>query len=392
MLILLGLCGTLAYFIAPLQGGRDVVTSNTLLASAIAIALFFGATLLLLALSGARGKILPALSLPSPWIFVVLFIVVILLGQGVLFVNIGAAYLFPPWHVLASAMLPLAALAYAVRRLPKTSAQAVLGQFAWGGIGTVLLSLVFELLVGLIILILAALVLLILIGPNELGRLVELTTMTLRQSRDPEQIISVLSRQPAVLITGGLAVLALVAVFVPLIEETIKSLGPAAWIARIKPPLTTALLWGIASGAGYAFSENLLNGASGISPQPGSPSSWAPAMIFRAGTSLVHIATTATLTLGWYTALIHHRRARFSLFFLAAIGAHGFWNFVTLALTAVVSNASLTGNGSSTLDGMGSILAAFAFLILILLIVAAGMWIAWLVRWANRQTTAVNSA
>jgi RsiW-degrading membrane proteinase PrsW (M82 family) len=388
-LILSSVCGLLAYLILPLVRPRNALTNNTLLASGITIGLLYGVSILIVALASFRGRPLPRFRLPSPLLFLGFFLIVIGLGQTILFVNFGTAYLFPPWHALASMMLPLAALAYAARRLSPAPSQAVLAQFIWGGAGTVWLALVFELIVGAFIILAAALVLAVVLGPDQFAQLVDQFRSIATGAADPERLLGVLTREPVVLILTVLAALAFFTVIGPLIEETFKGLGPGIWIARTRPTASRALLWGLAAGAGFAISENLLYGANLVMAQGGVGALWALLIVARAGTSLVHVAATATVTLGWYSAFVRGRRASFFLFFSAGFAAHGFWNLITPLLSLALSSAGGLQNASGGLRAGGTLTAVLGLAIFALLILAAAAlavaWIAWLIRWAKRR-------
>jgi PrsW family intramembrane metalloprotease len=382
-MLLLSVCGILAYLIAPLRGAQDAVLTNTLLASVVALGLIYGALILSLSLDGLRSRSPRRVSLPPALFFVAIFALVIGAGQATLSANLAPAYLFPPWHVLASGMVPLAVIAYAVRRLPPISSPSLVGELTWGGIGTVLLALVFELIVVAALVVAVVLVLALVLGPEGLQQLVAQLRPYLNRPADLEGAVRVVLSKPAVLITVGTAAVAFFSLLVPLIEETLKSLGPAVTIGMTKPPLTRALLWGIAAGAGYAFSENLLNGATGATGAAGGGMMWAVPMTLRAGTSLVHIATTATISLGWYMALVRGQRARFLLYYAAGVAAHGLWNFISVIATAALTSVSLSSNLTGS-DLQSAVLESIVALILGIMIAGAGLWIAWLIRWAKR--------
>jgi hypothetical protein len=387
-LVLLSICGMFAYLILPLARPRNALANNTLLASGCAIGLIFGLIIVVVALAVVRGRSLPRFILPSPWLFLGFFLIVIGIGQTILFANVGAAYLFPPWHVLASLMLPLAALAYASRRLAPVPGQAVLAQLAWGGAGTILLALVFELVVGLLLFLAVGLVLAALLGPDQLAQLVDQFRSFANGAPDTGRILTLLTRQPVVLIIAVAAALAFFTVIGPLIEETLKGLGPGIWIARTRPSASRALLWGLAAGAGFAFSENLLLGANLVGQQDGAGALWAVLILARVGTSLVHVAATATVSLGWYSAFVGGRRASFFLFFIAGFGAHGSWNLLALILSSALSAAGSLSFSSVSLNGAGAVIALLALSVFVMLVLAAALWIAWLIRWAKRRDQA----
>lgn len=384
-LILTSVCGILFYLILPLARPGNALANNTVLASGSAIALLFGLVILVVGLSVIRGKPLPRFTLPSPLLFLGLFLVVIGIGQTLLFAKVGAAYLFPPWHVLASLMLPLAALAYASRRLAPAPSQALFAELAWGGAGTILLALVFELVSGGLLLLAAGVILAVLLGPDRLGSLVEQIRPLARGTADPQQIFAVLAREPVVLVVAIAAALGFFTVIGPLIEETLKGLGPGILIARTKPMASRALLWGLAAGAGFAFSENLLLGANLVTEQGGGGGLWAVLILARAGTSLVHVAATATVSLGWYSAFVERKRTGFLLFFTAGFAAHGSWNLLTILLSSALSSAGMIPGAAGELSGVGAVIAVFTVAVFAILVAAAVMWIAWLIRWAKRR-------
>ncbi len=382
LFLLSAVCGLLAYAILPLQRSPNVLTTNTLVASFTAIAVVYGGLLLLSAVPALRGRPWPQVRLAPVWVWAVLFIVVISLGQLVLSTRFAVPYLFPPWHVLAAGLIPLAVLAYASRRLPSASLPSLVAEISWGGIGTIFTAAVFELIVGILFLLLGSIAAALLLGPDRLQELALQLETVLEGSTDPSSLFSILSGQPGLVLVALLLGVFFFSGAVPLIEELLKGLGPAVAIGRVKPTASRALLWGLAAGAGYAFSENLLNGARGASVQAGAGVLWAPLMTLRAGTSLVHMAATATVTLGWWNALVRGRRALLVLLVLAAVAAHGFWNLIALIMGSALGTTRLAGGEGG---GPGLLVLGLALAVLLLLLVAAAAWIAWLVRLAARQ-------
>lgn len=384
-MLFLSIFGMAAYAILPVVRARSALANNTLVASLTAIAFVFGAIILAIGMSLLRGRPLPRFSLPPPWLFVGVFVLVVGIGQGVLAVKFGTAYLFPPWHILASMMLPLAALSYAAKRLTPTPGQTVLAHLSWGGAGSILFALVLELLVGVFLVLGVALVLVIALGPDRLTQLAGQLRSFSNGTPDIEQVMPLLSREPLVLIVAALAALAFFTVIGPMIEETFKSLGPGIWIVRTRPTASRALLAGLAAGAGFAFSENLLLGANIVTAQGGSDVLWAPLIVARAGTSLVHVAATATVSLGWHSAFVGGRRARFLGFFFTGFAVHGSWNLLTLLLSTALSSVGMLRGASGSLSPGGYIISALALVVYITLVLAVALWISWLIRWAKRR-------
>lgn len=382
-LLIISVFTALGYFVLPFIRPNNTLETNTGVASFGAIAAIYGAVLLLLGWDLLKGPFLKNFALPPPAIFLALFVGAILIGQLVLVTNIAPAYLFPPLHVAASLLIPLAVLSYASRRIPPTPARAVLAEFSWGGLATVVLALLFELIGGAIVALIAGLLILVLAGPDTIVSL--LRTLT-SESRDVRPLADMLFSNPTLLIIAGGAAVFVFVILAPLFEEIFKSLGPAILISRKKPTRATALLWGLAAGAGYAFSENLLNGQGGVSGGNAAGGLWAGAMILRAGTSLMHMAATATVTMGWYGAIILHRRGLLVGLLLLALFAHGLWNIIAVAVGGV-SALSLTPVNALPQWAI-ILLVAFGFSILIALFVGSALWIIWLVRYAVRADAA----
>jgi hypothetical protein len=185
------------------------------------------------------------------------------------------------------------------------------------------------------------------------------------------------------LIIVAAAAVLLLSVIVPLVEETLKGLAAAVAIWRYRPAAGQALLWGLAAGAGYAFSENLLNASGSVPSAAGSACLWAPVIVIRAGTSLVHMAATATVALGWFNLLVLRRRAGSIPFFLAALAAHGFWNLIAILLGSALSNLNICQDPARIFAGSSGLASAGALLIIALLLALAGLWIVALVTWAR---------
>ena len=243
----------------------------------------------------------------------------------------------------------------------------------------------FELIVGAFLVLAVVVVLAVVLGPSQLGVLVNQLRLLSNGASDPERLLPLLTREPVALIVAVIAAVAFFTVIGPFIEETLKGLGPGIWIVRTRPTASRALLWGLASGAGFAFSENLLMGSNLVGSQTGTGGLWAPLILLRGGTSLVHVAATATVSLGWYSAFVGGKRASFFLFFLAGLAAHGSWNLLTILFSAALSGIGLLGNSSGALTGVGALVAVLALGVFVLLVLAAALWIAWLIRWAKRR-------
>lgn len=378
-----GACAGLAVLALPLFASRNPITDTTLLGSFTAIGLVYGTLLLLTGVGLRQGRLTERFHLPHPAVFVLLFVAAIVLGQMVLAADLLPAYLFPPLYILVSAAIPLTLLAYQARRAPATSYRSVLAQFTWGGLATTVLALVFEILVGVVLFVASLIALWLLLGTAGINALAQQLTSSLD---DPGRLMSILAQDPRVLIVVGLAAGTGVALLVPLVEELLKSLGPAMLMARAKPSRGAALLWGLAAGAGFAFTENMLNSQGSLDLNglglPGAQKGvWAATMLLRGGTSLIHIVAACTVAAGWHSALVRGKLSRLILFGLVAGGAHGTWNLLSLALGGALGTA-FTQDFSVSPFGLvlvGGVLVALAILLLCCIV-----WLRFLNTWATR--------
>src|SRR6266542_4135638 len=87
IIVAASLCGVVVYGYQAVRGLRAGLETNTLIASILAIGLIFGGLALVVGVAALSGRSLPRFTLPSPWLFVGLFMVVIILGQAVLTAN-----------------------------------------------------------------------------------------------------------------------------------------------------------------------------------------------------------------------------------------------------------------------------------------------------------------
>jgi hypothetical protein len=156
---------------------------------------------------------------------------------------------------------------------------------------------------------------------------------------------------PAVIV----AVFALVAGLIPLIEEAVKTFG-VGMMAYRRPTLPQAVLWGLAAGAGFAIAEGLLNATSGLG-------AWLPTVLLRIGTTLLHCLTGALMGLAWYQILSRQKWARGLGLYLASVAIHGLWNGLAVAMALLSLTAP--GAGTTTGDQLTSVLGTLAILLLL---------------------------
>lgn len=380
VLLLASVCAAVSFALAPLLVKTASLATSTFILSVAAVAFGYGIALLWVGRSLAQKRPGLPLRLPSPLVFIAVFVAALALGQIILTLNLAPAYFFPLWHVVASLGVPLAVLSYAARRLPPISARSMLAQFAWGGLVTIALSLVFELVIGGILAGLAFVGIVVVLGNERAARLWDAVQSGVT---DLPRALQIIMQEPLAIFIIALAALVMFLIVVPLIEETLKATGPAALIARRRGggaglSKSEIVLWGLAAGAGYAFTENMFNAAGALQSRD-SASIWAAGMLIRSGTTLMHMLATTTVVIGWYQALVNGKVMRLLLLLLAAIAAHAVWN----------SGAILFGSFASFGDASREVISISTFLLGVSLLLLSGLfvvfliWLVRLVRWAK---------
>lgn len=382
LLVLSSLCALLSYLVTPFMAPESGLTSNAAVLSVGAVGAVFGACLLWIGISFRRGESSPAFRLPTPWIFLGAYIVALVLGQLVLFLGVGAAYFFPPFHVFASLLVSLLVLAFAARRLELASLRSMLAQFSWGGLVTITLALVFEILVGGGLVALGVLGVMLIQGAE---RTMDLISELQNSGGDVNQVLALLSAEPMVLVIAATGALLMFVVIVPVLEEVLKSGGPAILISRRQrahstPSKSEVVLWGLAAGAGYSFTENMFNAQGAISGADGASNLWATTMLLRSGTSLMHMVATATVAVGWYAWFVERKRSRFFLLLALSTLAHATWNTGALVLGSVAIISGLNDN----LAVLSVCIVVLALAFLIALFIAFLYWLVRLIRWGRR--------
>lgn len=380
LLLALSACALLGFLVIPIVQTATALVTNTSLLSFAAVGVGYGSLLILIGRGLRQNRPATFQRLPSPLVFLALFLVALVIGQVTLSLDFAPAYFFPWWHVLASLGVPLAVLAFAVRRLPPIPIRTLLAQFSWGGLVTIALAVVFELVIGGILAAVAFVGIIIVLGSERTRALLD----TLVSGFNPTRAIEIITQEPLAILIVALTAIVLFVVVVPLIEETLKAGGPAILMARrvrakTLPTKGEVVLWGVAAGAGYAFTENLFNATNALSGGQGADSFWAAGMLIRSGTSLMHIVATTTVTIGWYQTLVNGKTARLFWLVLLAMAAHALWNTGAIIFGTVAS----LGSQNPALTVVSTLFVGMALLLLVVLCVVFLFWLARLVRWAQ---------
>lgn len=389
LLVAASLCAGGVFLVVPFALQTDTLAANTAVLSIASILLIYGALLVWVGRALRDNRLRAPFRLPAPSIVLGALFLTLAIGQTILFANILPALWFPIWHVLASLLFPLAVLSFSARRLDAVSIRSVLAQFTWGGLVTVGLALILELIVGVFLMLLAALGIAAILGPSALDNLVQTFT---RAPTDIEQLVEIILQRPLAIFIAGGAALLWVILLVPLMEELLKAIGVAFLLRRrarqaLWPTRGNAVLWGLAAGAGFAFSENLLNGQGALNNPNAQTGAWASAMILRAGTSLMHMVMTATVAVGWHEALVARHPIRLPLLLLAAMLAHAIWNTVAVLQGSV----SVARTADTPLASASTVLSVLTLALLALLFIGYIYWLRALLQWARHDADSIST-
>jgi RsiW-degrading membrane proteinase PrsW (M82 family) len=148
---------------------------------------------------------------------------------------------------------------------------------------------------------------------TDVGRLVN----QIQQAPDPDSLLYLvgpLLKNPLTLI----AALTLLSLFVPIIEETCKSLGVWLVVDRLSTPAQGFAL-GALSGAGFALAESLFASVT-------ADESWGITLTMRAVSGAMHMLTAGLVGWGIAYARLEKRYTRLFGLALLAMLLHGAWN------------------------------------------------------------------
>ncbi len=339
---------------------------SLLLATAGASALFLGAglglALALQAWASIRGRP-SAPFLPSRvWLLSLLFIFSVFIGHSVLSRHMASPFAFPPFHVLATGLPPLIVLA-AVGRGLRGSARwrEIVLQVSSGALVSTTLAFSLELVLVLVLLGAGLLLLALLPGNSDLLRMIA------DMARDPGLLqgsygLGTLRRSPVVIA----ALLAFVAGLIPIIEESVKTVG-VGLLAYRRPGRAQAFLWGVAGGAGFALVEGMINTVTALEL-------WLPVVLLRVGGTVLHCTTGGLMGLAWHAVLSSRRWKQGFQLFGASITVHGLWNALTVAMVVLpLDIASREPAASAQIRAGLATLGIVALLVLLSLLMALGL-------------------
>jgi hypothetical protein len=155
-------------------------------------------------------------------------------------------------------------------------------------------------------------------------------------------------------------------VFVPMVEEAIKTIG--VWpVIRRGFTQHQAFIGGAIAGAGYGLFEAFFLGQPGVT--------WVPVMIARAGATMMHMITTALTSLGIARARESGRWTDALRYYFGAVFLHSLWNISALGVGVIILiQEDLT---PTNLQPILSVVSGAAGVVIITLSIAAflGLWL-----------------
>jgi hypothetical protein len=295
-------------------------------------------------------------------LLVVAFVLDIAIGQALLSADLLPELTFPLFHVTAAVLPPLTLVALVGQTLDgAVSWRDIVLQISSGSLLSIPLAFALEIIVVLGLLTAAFIGVAIQRGGQEL-----LQTLT-AYLRDPVWLQDPSSLAPAAMSPAIMAaVLVVLAGFIPLIEEGIKTVG-VGLLAYRKPGLPQFYLWGLACGAGFALTEALFNTTSGLQ-------AWALVLLLRVGATLMHCFTGALMGLGWYSVLARNQWKRGLGLYTGSVAIHSLWNGLTvwMAFASLAASGRDTPSTAQALAGFGT-LAGLALLALLTLGAGLGL-------------------
>ncbi len=360
-LLLCGLCSAAFYLFLPFleQNRATVIQNNVIFGASAGFGILFGSVLAWQGLETVHGResIRAARVFPPVVATLLAFLGALLIGLGALSFQPLAAYTFPPWHFVASVMMPLAFLAYAARQLGKDSGlRALVAPVAWGAMGATALAALLEISIALVLVLIVVIAASLMPGGSAI---IDQWRAILRPGRlggDLTQASQWLSN-PAVI--GGL--LFYFTLIVPPVEEALKTIV-VAFVDPRRARWADLLLWGMGAGAGFAVMENLFNASVTLT-------AWATVMVLRVGATTMHIANGTTMARGWYAARAEGRWSGLILAYAASVLLHAAWNAVAIVLSgSELFIQSQTAALTSLLAGSTLVLALVAILFILFLL------------------------
>ena len=304
-----------------LPGLREMNTSplvTILAASALILTGVLLAPAAWLSLGRLRGREVRPLSFPAlrPWAWIAIpgLWILAMVAATVFYDTPGAGWYVPLLHFLSVGLPIYLVIRIGANRIPLGSSQRAWGVFGIGMTISPFLAVIAELILVVFGLVIVG----VYLGVNpekafDFQRLAD----QIEGAPDLESLlllIGPLINNPLVLM-GALAFLSF---FVPVFEETFKSVGVWLVADRLASPAQGFAL-GLVSGAGFALAESLF---ASITPD----NTWALALSMRAVSGSMHMLAAGLVGWGIANARLEKRYLRLAGMVLLAMSLHGAWN------------------------------------------------------------------
>ena len=356
------ICGGIGLLASGLASRANSVLLATASASLLVLGAGLGLGLAAQAWASLRGRPSAPFFPARVWPLSLLFVFAVVMGHSILTLHVASPFAFPPFHLLATGLPPLILLA-AVGRGLRGSARwrEIVLQVSSGALVSTTLAFLLELVLLLILLVGGLILLALLPVGSELLRTVVDLARDPRTIQGPDGLVT-LARSPIVVA----AILAIVAGLIPIIEESIKTVG-VGLLAYRRPDRAQTFLWGVAGGAGFALVEGMINTATALEL-------WLPVVLLRVGGTVLQCTTGGLMGLAWHAVLSNRQRKRGLRLFGASLAVHGLWNALTVAMVIVPLEIANGKPAASAQMGAGlATIGIVALLILLSLVMGLGL-------------------
>ncbi|TET38713.1 MAG: PrsW family intramembrane metalloprotease, partial [Anaerolineales bacterium] len=305
VLLLAGVATTVSFLGLPLFLGGDILGPQLGQIAGMFLGLVCGSLALFHGLGSILKRRSSSLRLPPIITFLLIFALVLGLGNLVINYEIATEFLFPPLFVLGAALPTFVVLAWAGRKLgwPLTWRQGALA-FVAGSTLSIIVAILLQTIFPYVIY--------NLLMPFEYFAysFSELATGT-------SGFLDKFFSSPLIIIF-----FIITALQAPIPEEFAKALGITMFGRKRVLDERQAFMIGLASGAGFAILENMLY--EGVYAQ-WSGWTWGGVTLIRGIGSVMHPLCTAIVALGWFRARKMGWGTLLKAYFLA-IGLHTLWN------------------------------------------------------------------
>jgi RsiW-degrading membrane proteinase PrsW (M82 family) len=343
-----------------LSTGDATLDSAVAGAALAALGVGFGSALIWHGSRSLRKRASAPFRLPAIGWLLVLYILVLVAGQLIISFDIFPTLTFPPFHILAAGIPPLAILAFTSRAFKPASLRwrEIIVHLSGGAFLSTTLAFLTEIVIGLLVLVIAFLVTALIPSGREFIESLADKVQNPTWLQNPENVLEILLFPPV-----AISIVLIFVILAPMIEELLKLLGVALMSYR-RPARVQVFVWGLASGAGFALVENLFNTVLALDV-------WGFIMLLRVGGTAMHCLGTGLMALGWQDLLINRRLGRLIGAYALSLTIHALWNGIIIGI-AGISVLATSVTGEITLALIGSV-------VIILLIALVGLTVALLV-------------